>query len=134
MARIALPGFRAGMAFGAKFLPGLRAVIPLLLASCAFAQSSNFDPSNTTRSGLALPTITQPISEAKLAESEVWTATQDSAASDAQSTPGLGIENTKFALPDAINYALQNNPRLRSARAVIQRSLGQADRRRNRFG
>jgi outer membrane protein TolC len=35
------------------------------------------------------------------------------------------IERTTFMLPDAIAYALRNNPRLRSARAAIERARGQ---------
>jgi outer membrane protein len=37
----------------------------------------------------------------------------------------LDAERTTFALPDAIAFALQNNPRLRSARADIERARGQ---------
>src|SRR5439155_1319017 len=38
---------------------------------------------------------------------------------------GPGPERTIFALPDAIAFALRNSPRLRSARAAIERARGQ---------
>src|SRR5207253_1677711 len=38
---------------------------------------------------------------------------------------GSGPERTIFALPDAIAFALRNSPRLRSARAAIERARGQ---------
>jgi outer membrane protein TolC len=56
-------------------------------------------------------------------ETVVKPATPRSA--DPPASPGLGVEQTTFALPDAIGFALQNNPRLRSARAAIERGRGQ---------
>jgi TolC family type I secretion outer membrane protein len=49
----------------------------------------------------------------------------DQATAHPPATPGLGVERTTFALPDAIAFALQSNPRLRSARAAIERAQGQ---------
>src|SRR4029077_21209751 len=51
--------------------------------------------------------------------------TPGQASADQSAGPGPSVEATTFALPDAIAFALQNNPRLRSARAAIQRAQGQ---------
>src|SRR4029077_17498665 len=45
--------------------------------------------------------------------------------SDQSASRNLEAERTTFALADAIAFALRNSPRLRSARAAIERAQGQ---------
>jgi outer membrane protein TolC len=59
------------------------------------------------------------------AETVVKPGTPGPMSPDAPATPGVGVGSTIFALPDAIAFGLQNNPRLRSARAAVERTQGQ---------
>jgi outer membrane protein len=126
MPRNALAGSRPCTAFAGALLFGLRALIPLLLTDCAFAQSSFFNPSETAQPGIAERVFDPPTLNANHSESDVPSA-QSQARANAPTAPEFGVEMVKFALQEAINYALQNNPRLRSARAAIESSRGQVD-------
>jgi outer membrane protein TolC len=126
MARIALPGPSTSTA-AVPWLSGrLRALVPLLLvAGCASGHSTLPLPPEVTPTGVAARVLIPPDLNVNPPETVAKPGTPGPASAAPSATPGLGVEPTTFALPDAIAYGLRNNPRLRSARAEIDRAQGQ---------
>jgi outer membrane protein len=129
MAQVTLPGpstfMRPGLVktTGALTRPAL---LMLLVAGCA---SWHPIPPEITDTSVAERVLIPPELNVNPPETVVKPGTN--------STSGPGVspgnnrrdagrtEPTTFALPDAIAFALENNPRLRSARAAIERAQGQ---------
>jgi outer membrane protein TolC len=82
-------------------------------------------PPEVTATGVAARVLIPPDLNVNPPETVVQPGTPGPAPAGPAATPCSGIEPTTFALPDAIAFALQNNPRLRSARAAIERAQGQ---------
>jgi outer membrane protein TolC len=108
-------------------LPGrARALVPLLLvAGCASWHPALPTPPEVTPAAVAARVLVPPDLNVNPAETVVKPGTPGPASAGPPATPCLDGERTTFTLPDAIAYALQNNPRLRSARATIERARGQ---------
>src|SRR5262245_57560783 len=108
MARIALP-----------------ALVALLVAGCAFRHSALPVPPEVSPTGVASRVLIPPDVNVNPTETVIKPDDSGREATDSPTTAELGVEKTIFALPDVIDFALQNNPRLRSARAAIERARGQ---------
>jgi outer membrane protein TolC len=104
---------------------GLRALVPLLLFSgCASWHPALPIPPDFIDSGVAGRVLIPPELNVNPAE----TVVKPGAPGQAPVNPppaNSDAERTTFRLPDAIAFGLRNNPRLRSARAVIERAQGQ---------
>jgi outer membrane protein TolC len=99
-------------------LGSVHVLMPLLLvAGCA---SWRPVPLEVTDAGVAARVLIPPDLNVNPPETVVKPGTRDKT----QIPPPVG-EVTTFTLPDAIAFALQNSPRLRSARAEIERAQGQ---------
>jgi outer membrane protein len=97
----------------------VRVLMPMLLVvGCASWHPGLPISPEVTESGLAAQVLIPPGLNVNPTESVVKRGTPG------QAPPPLP-EATTFALPDAIAFALENNPRLRSARAAIERAQGQ---------
>jgi outer membrane protein len=101
-------------------------LIPLLLvAGCASWRRGVPIQPEVTETGVAERVLIPPDLNINPPETVVKPGTPGQTSADTPASPGLSLEPTTFALPDAIAFALQNSPRLRSARADIERALGQ---------
>src|SRR6266436_4308261 len=97
----------------------VRILMPMLLVvGCASWHPGLPISAEVTENGLAAQVLIPPGLNVNPTESVVKRGTPG------QAPPPLP-EATTFALPDAIAFALENNPRLRSARAAIERARGQ---------
>jgi outer membrane protein len=101
-------------------LPAL--VSLLLVAGCAPWRTALPTPPEVTQNGVAARLLIPPDLNVDPAETVVKPG---QAPSDQSANTNLQSEPTIFALPEAIAFALQNSPRLRSARAAIGRARGQ---------
>src|SRR5713226_7500955 len=119
MARIAWPGPSTQRAAVPRFLVGLCTLVPLLLvAGCAsWRRSSPISP-EVTEAGVAERVLIPSDQNVNPTETVVKPGALGPMSPDAPATPGVGVGSTLFALPEAIAFGLQNNPRLRSARAA----------------
>src|SRR5262249_32763460 len=109
-----------------RLLGSARLLMPLLLvAGCASWHTGWPIPPEVTPTGVATRVLIPPDLNVNSPETVVKPGTPDQASAAPPDAPGLGVEPTTFTLPDAIAFALRNNPRLRSARAAIERALGQ---------
>ena len=118
MARLALPGPR--------LLSGARVLAPLLFAGCASWHATRPLPPELTSDGVATRVLAPANLNVNPAETVVQPGAPDRAPPDAFASERVQPEETTtFALPDAIAFALRNSPRLRSARAAIERARGQ---------
>jgi outer membrane protein TolC len=87
----------------------------LLVGGCAFGHPALPLPPEVTPAGLAARVLIPPDLNVNPTETVVKPG-----------TPGPAPAGpTTFSLPEAISFALQNNPRLRSARAASERARGQ---------
>jgi outer membrane protein TolC len=126
MAQVTLPGSSTFTAAVPRLPGSVRVLMPLLLvAGCASWHSGLPSPPELTQTGVATRVRIPPDLNVNPPETVVTPAPPDEASADSPPTPALGVEGTTFALSDAIAFALQNNPRLRSARAAIERARGQ---------
>jgi TolC family type I secretion outer membrane protein len=107
-------------AAGPRLFGAVCALIPLLVAGCASWHAALPVPPEVTPDGVAERVLVPPDLNVNPAE----TVVKPGAAGQPPETPGAAP--LTFALPDAIAFARQNNPRLRSARAAIERARGQA--------
>src|SRR6266478_1717823 len=101
-------------------------LVPLLLvAGCAFWPRPAPIPQEVTATDVAARVLISPDLNVDPAETVV--EPDDPSELSRASTPSGSseAEPTTFTLGDAINFALRNNPRLRSARAVVERARGQ---------
>lgn len=99
----------------------------LLVAGCASRRSRVTTPSPVSSTAVASRVLIPPDlnvnATATVMKSRV--PEQPEVEEDLAAPGTFDIEPTSFVLPDAIAYALQNNPRLRSAQAAIERARGQ---------
>ena len=98
---------------------------PLMVAGCAPWDRPLPIPPEVTQAGAAARVVVPPDVSVDISKDVVERGTPG--AEPAQQLPGHDpqSERTTFALPDAIAFALRNSPRLRSARAAIERARGQ---------
>jgi outer membrane protein TolC len=126
MAQVALPGASTSGAAERPPPGSVRALMPLLLvAGCASWHPGVPIPPELTQGGVAARVLVHPGLNVNPSETVVKPGTPDQAPPVPPATPCPAGEPTVFALPDAIAFALQNNPRLRSARAAIEGAQGQ---------
>jgi len=95
---------------------------PLLVAGCAPWDRPVPIPGEVTQAGAAARVVVPRDLNVNPSGSVVEPGTP---AAEPAPSQGPGPERTIFALPDAIAFALRNSPRLRSARAAIERARGQ---------
>jgi outer membrane protein TolC len=126
MAQVSLPRASTFTAAVPRLLGSVPVLIPLLLvAGCA-----SWDPAvpigpEVDQTGVAARVLIPPDLNVNPPETVVKPGTPGQASADLPASPGLGVEPITFALSDAIAFALQNNPRIRSARAALERARGQ---------
>jgi outer membrane protein TolC len=126
MARIALAAPSARAAAMPTLSHALRAMIALLLfAGCASRRPAATIPAKLSTPGVATRLLIPPDLDVDSPETVVNPNPLGPALKDRDVRDDLSDERTTFALQDAIEYALQNNPRLRAARAAIERARGQ---------
>jgi outer membrane protein TolC len=126
MAQLALAGHSTRTAAVLRLCGGLRAVLPLLLVpGCACWQRPVPIPPEVTHAGVAARLLVPPELDVNPPETVIKPARPGGALLGPPVTAGLEHERTTFALADAIAFGLRNNPRLRSARAAIERARGQ---------
>jgi outer membrane protein len=126
MARIALPAPSTLMAAVPPLFGWVRVLMPLLLvAGCVSWPRPLPIPPEVTQAGVDARLLVPPDLNVNPAETVVKPGTPGQAPSDPSASHSLEPQPATFALPDAIAFALQNNPRLRSARAAIERAQGQ---------
>jgi len=95
---------------------------PLLVAGCASWDRPLRIPPEVTEAGVAARVVVPRDLNVNPSESVVEPGAP---AAEPGASHGPELERTTFALPDAIAFALRNSPRLRSARAAIERARGQ---------
>jgi outer membrane protein len=126
MARTMLPR-TSPVACGALRLP--RGVCPLTLvlalAGCAWLRPDSPVPPELTPPGVSARVLIPSDLNVNPPETVVKPDAQGQVPANPQLPSELGGLQTTFTLPDAITFALRNSPRLRSARADIQRAQGQ---------
>ena len=124
MARIALPSTLTAAV--PRPLGWMRVLMPsLLVAGCAFWDGPLSTPPEVTEAGVARRVLVPRDLNVNPAESVVEPATPGQESAEPPARQGREPEPTTFTLVDAIAFALQNSPRLRSARAAIERARGQ---------
>jgi outer membrane protein TolC len=124
MAQVALPGPSTFTAVVPRLLGSTCVLVPLLLvAGCASWHHALPMPPEVAAAGVAARVLIPPDLNVNPPETVVKPGTPGQAPADPPTSPGAGP--TTFALPDAIAFGLRNNPRLRSARAAIERARGQ---------
>jgi outer membrane protein TolC len=124
MARVACPGPSTRRAAVPRFPVGPCALGALLLvAGCASWHRGSPVPAEITDAGVAARVLIPPELNVNPAE----TVVKPGAPGRVVLGPPVDDEPPpeRFALPDAIAFALRNNPRLRSARAAVERARGQ---------
>jgi outer membrane protein TolC len=94
----------------------IMALLPVLVAGCSAMHRDLPPASEVAQAGVAARVLIPPELNVDPPEPTVKAAEQ---------APADTAGPTTFTLPDAIAFGLQNNPRLRSARAAIDRSRGQ---------
>jgi outer membrane protein TolC len=123
MARIGLPWPSTLTAAVPGVFGWVRALMPLvLIAGCASWHRPLPILPEVTSSGVASRLLVPADLNVNPTETVVKSGTPGPAPSANRS---LELEPTTFALADAIAFALRNSPRLRSARAAIERARGQ---------
>jgi outer membrane protein TolC len=126
MARIAWPGPSTLRVAVPRFSVGLCALVSVLLAAgCALGHRSSPILPEVTEAGVAERVLIPPDLNVKLPETVVKPGALGQAPTHPPTASDHYVEPAIFTLPDAIAFALQNNPRLRSARATIGRAQGQ---------
>jgi outer membrane protein TolC len=126
MARIALPWPSSFTAAVPPVFGWVRVLMPLLLvAGCASWHGPLPIPPEVTQAGVTPRLLVPPDLNVNPSETVVKPGTPAHASLGPSASHSLEIEPTTFALADAIAFALRNSPRLRSARAAIERARGQ---------
>ena len=124
MARIALPWPSTCTGAVPRLYGCLFLLIPLLLAAgCAWHRSYPVPP-EVTDAGVADRVLVPPDLNVNPVETVVKPGMPARPRSNPSSSHGLEPDRTTFALADAIAFALQYSPRLRSARAAIEQAAG----------
>jgi outer membrane protein len=126
MARIALaaPSARAA-ALTLVSCALLAAILLLFSVGCVSRRPAAPMPPPVSPTSVASRVLIPPNLDVNSTETVVESKTPVQTPESPPASAGLGEEQFTFALPDAIAYALQNNPRLRSARAATERARGQ---------
>jgi len=126
MARVGLPWPSSLTAAVARLFGWVRLLMPLLLvAGCASWQRPLPTPPEVTQTGVAARVLVPADLNVNPAETVVKPGTPGQATLGPPVALHPELQPTTFALADAIAFALRNNPRLRSARAAIERARGQ---------
>jgi outer membrane protein len=126
MARITLPLTPTATNGVPRAFRGVCAlVLVLLVAGCASSQPHLPVPPELTPEGVSARVLIPADLNVNPTETVVKPDAQGQAPANPLLPPELGGAPTNFTLPDAIAFALQNSPRLRSARADILRAKGQ---------
>jgi outer membrane protein TolC len=97
----------------------------LLVAGCASWHPQLPTPPEVTPAGVAARVLIPPGLNVNPPETVVKPSTPGQVPADPPAGHRPELERTTFTLADAIAFALRNNPRLRSARAAIERARGQ---------
>jgi outer membrane protein TolC len=101
-------------------------VVPLLLAAgCTCWHRPVPVPPEVTDTSIAIRVLVPPDLNVNPTEAVVKPGTPSQATLAPSAAPCLEAELATFTLTDAIAYGLRNNPRLRAARAAIERARGQ---------
>jgi outer membrane protein TolC len=126
MGQVALPGGSTHSAAGPPLALLALVLMPLLLsAGCASWHSVVPVPAEVTDTGVSDRVLIPRDLNVNLPETVFKPGTLSQRAADPPVAADRGIAATSFALPEAIAFGLQNNPRLRAARAAIERARGQ---------
>src|ERR1700722_1891799 len=126
MARITLPQTLTAITGVSRALRGICAVVlTLLIAGCAALRPHLPVPPELTPDGVSARVLIPADLNINPPEMVVKPDAQGQAPANALLPPEFGGAPTNFTLSDAIAFALQNSPRLRSARAEILRAKGQ---------
>src|SRR5262249_4791860 len=97
----------------------------LLVVSCTSWHRPLPTPPEVAQAGVAARLLLPPDLNVNPAETVVKPGTPGQASLGPPVAHGPELQPTTFALADALAFALRNNPRLRSARAAIERAQGQ---------
>ncbi len=97
----------------------------LLVAGCAFRRQPPTTPPEVTDAGVASRVMISPGLNTSPAETVARPGDPSQGSSEPSPSNVPDAEPTTFALGDAIAFALRNSPRLRSARAAIERARGE---------
>jgi outer membrane protein TolC len=100
-------------------------LLVFLCAGCTCWHRLWLIPPEVTDAGVTARVLVAPDLHVNPAETVVKPETLSPLSSVPAASRSPGPGPTIFALPDAIAFALQNSPRLRSARAAIERARGQ---------
>jgi outer membrane protein TolC len=100
-------------------------MVPLLLTGCASWHRPLLTPPEVTQAGVAARVLVPPDLNIDPTKTVVKADTPGSVPVDPPAPPHPEVEPTTFTLTDAIAYGLRNSPRLRAARADIERARGQ---------
>jgi outer membrane protein len=126
MARIVLPRPSIVMAIAPRRLGWTHLLTLLMLAAgCASAPERPVVPADIAPAGVAARVLAPPEQIKSPAEAIVLPGISGQPSAPPSANPSLDSERTIFSLADAVAFALQNSPRLRAARAAIQRASGQ---------
>ena len=120
MARIASAAPSARAAAVTLVSCALRAaILSLLIAGCVSRRPAAPVPPPVSPTAVASRVLIPTDLDIDSTETVVEATAPDQTPNSLNASVDLGDEQVTFALPDAIAYALANNPRLRSARAAI---------------
>jgi outer membrane protein len=126
MARIALPWHWTPKTGMPRLVLWACVLIPLpFLAGCAWWRGPSSTPPEITDAGVAARVLVSPDLNVNPTESVVSPGASGQAPSGPSANQSGEPDRTTFGLADAIAFALRNSPRLRSARAAIERARGQ---------
>jgi outer membrane protein TolC len=102
------------------------ALVPLLLiAGCASWHRGLPIPPEVTQTGVAKRVLIPADLNVSPTETVVRPGTPEQGPTSPPGPAGVDGEQTTYTLPGAVAFGLRNNPRLRSARAAIERAQGQ---------
>lgn len=126
MARIALIAPSASAAKTASLGRVLRAMLALLLiAGCTSRRSTSTVGPPMPSTGVVSRVLIDPDLDVNSTATVIKTESPNPTAASSELQADVGDGLSTFALQDAIAFGLQNNPRLRSAQATINRARGQ---------
>jgi outer membrane protein TolC len=125
MAQVGWPGTSIFQAAVPRLRGSVRVLMALLLvAGCAPWHTALPSPPEVTDAGVATRVLIPLDLNVNPTETVVKPGAPGPTSANPPAPPDPGGGPTTFALPDAIAFGLQNNPRLLSFRAAIERALG----------